>query len=120
MPFSMMAYDRLQGIDFPRMRTYRLERAKRLMEEDGLDLIVTWEPWNIRYLTGGYLSMQSRWACEQFAVLPRNGEPHLFAYTCYDPDKAEEEMPWLKGRIHPVPFGGQAGHDAGSDRACHP
>ena len=107
MPFSMMAYDRLQGIDFPRMRAYRLERAKKMMEEDGVDLLVTWEPWNVRYLTGGYLNMQSRWACEQFAILPRNGEPHLYAYTCYDPDKAEEEMPWMKGRIHPVPFGGK-------------
>ena len=107
MPFSMMAYDRLQGIDFPRMRAYRLERAKKMMEEDGVDLLVTWEPWNVRYLTGGYLNMQSRWACEQFAILPRNGEPHLYAYTCYDPDKAEEEMPWMEGRIHPVPFGGK-------------
>ena len=107
MPFNLMAYDRLQGINFPRMRQYRLDRTKKLMEEDGVDLLVSWEPWNIRYITGGYLSMQSRWASEQFVVLAKNGEPHLFAYTCYDPDKAGEEMPWMKGRIHHVPFGGK-------------
>ena len=33
MPFSMMAYDRLQGIDFPRMRAYRLERPEELRPE---------------------------------------------------------------------------------------
>ena len=53
MPFNLMAYDRLQGIDFPRMRQYRLDRTKKLMEEDGVDLLVSWEPWNIRYITGG-------------------------------------------------------------------
>lgn len=107
MPYSMMAYDRLAGIDFDRMRKYRLARAKKLMEEDGIDLIVSWEPWNIRYIAGGYANMQSRWLSDQFVVLPRNGEPHLFMYTCYDPEKAQVEMPWLKGRIHTVPFGGK-------------
>lgn len=107
MPFGSIASDRLRNIDYERMRTYRLERTKILMERDGIDAIVTWEPWDIRYIASCYVPMSSRWSTQQFVVLPRNGEPHLFSYTCYTTEGLQQEMPWLNGRVWAAPKGGK-------------
>ena len=107
MPFGSIASDRLRNINYERMRTYRLERTKQMMEEDGLDAIITWEPWDIRYIASAYVPMATRWGGQQFVVLPRNGEPHLFSYTCYATEALQEEMPWLNGRVWAAPEGGK-------------
>lgn len=107
MPFGSIASDRLRNINYERMRAYRLERTKRMMAEDGLDAIITWEPWDIRYIASAYVPMATRWGAQQFVVLPRNGEPHLFSYTCYATEALREEMPWLNGRVWAAPEGGK-------------
>ena len=107
MPFGSIASDRLRNINYERMRAYRLERTKQMMEEDGLDAIITWEPWDIRYIASAYVPMATRWGGQQFVVLPRNGEPHLFSYTCYATEALQEEMPWLNGRVWAAPEGGK-------------
>lgn len=107
MPFGSIASDRLRNINYERMRSYRVNRVKKMMEEDGIDAIVTWEPWDIRYLAGCYVPMSSRWGAQQFVVMPRNGEPHLFSYTCYTTEGLQEEMPWLNGRVWAAPKAGK-------------
>jgi len=90
-----MATDRLQGIDFPRMRDYRLARTRAIMEKYNYGTLITWEAWNIRYFTGGYPTVPCRWAAAMFAMICRGGEPYLFAYTSFIPTKLRENMPWL-------------------------
>ena len=107
MSFGSIASDRLRNINYERMRAYRLERTRKLMEEDGLDAIITWEPWDIRYIASAYVPMSTRWGCQQFVVLPRGGEPHLFSYTAYTTEALREEMPWLNGRVWAAPEGGK-------------
>lgn len=101
MPYNQMAYDRLQGIDFPRMREYRLKRTKEMMEKHGIGTLVTFDAVNIRYITGVYVTVPCRWVEQQFVVLPRNGDPHCFVSTSFSPYKMREELPWLKGKIWP-------------------
>ena len=70
-----------------------------LNHADGLGAIITWEEANIRYLTSYYVTTPMRPAEMQFAVLTRNGEPHLFGGGT--PTETERRMPWMKGRVHP-------------------
>lgn len=107
MSYTSTASDRLRNIDYERMRKYRVERTKKLMEEDGIDAIIAWEPWDVRYIASCYVPMSSRWSQQQFVVLPKNGEPHLFSYTCYTTEGLQKEMPWLEGRVWAAPKGGK-------------
>jgi len=60
---------------------------------------VTWEAWDMRYIAGVYATVPSRWGGAQYLVLPRNGDPYVFAFTTLHPEGMREEMPWLKGKI---------------------
>ncbi|MGM9607194.1 MAG: M24 family metallopeptidase [Oscillospiraceae bacterium] len=107
MPYGALGTDRVKTINYERMREYRLNRTKQLMSEEGLDVLISWEPWNIRYIASAYIPMATRWGAQQFLVLPRNGDPHLFSYTCYNTEGLREEMPWLKGKVWAAPEGGK-------------
>ena len=107
MPYGALGTDRVKTINYERMRAYRLNRTKQFMNEEGLDVLITWEPWNLRYIASAYVPMATRWSSQQFAVLPRNGEPHLFSYTCYSTEALREEMPWLNGKVWAAPEGGK-------------
>ena len=89
------------------MRNYRLSRAKKLMNEEGIDVLITWEPWNLRYIAGVYVPMSARWASRDFLVLPKDGEPYVFASTSYSAEGMRQDMPWLSGRVWPAPPGGK-------------
>ena len=105
MSVNQMATDRLENINFTRMREYRLKRAKEYMEKFGIGTLITWDAYNIRYIAGVYVTVPTRWQETQFVVLPRNGEPYVFCVTSFSPQAMEEEMPWLKGRIRIRPAG---------------
>ena len=70
MSYGSMGTDRTKTINYERMRQYRLDRTKNLMNEEGLDVLISWEPWNLRYITGVYVPMSTRWSSQQFVVLP--------------------------------------------------
>ena len=76
MPYGRMAYDRLAGINFERMREYRLQRTKEAMAKHGIDVLITWDAYSIRYSTGGYATVPCRFPQAPMVVLPINGEPH--------------------------------------------
>ena len=102
MSFGKFGTDREERINFQRMRDYRVARAKQKMEEFGLGCLITWDAWDIRYITGAYLTIPTRWTETTCAVLPRNGDPYLFGGSSGSPYRMREEMPWLKGRIYPA------------------
>lgn len=97
-----MATDRLVGIDYDRMRKYRLNRAKEMMKKHGIGTMVTWDGWDMRYIASAYATIPCRWYEGQFVVLPVNGEPHVFGNTSFSYEAMREEMPWLNNKIFPA------------------
>lgn len=105
MPYGRMAYDRLAGINFERMREYRLQRTKEAMAKHGIDVLITWDAYSIRYITGGYATVPCRFPQAQMVVLPINGDPHCFLTTSFSCYELRKEMPWLKDKIWAPPGG---------------
>lgn len=103
MSFGKFGTDREERINYGRMREYRLARTREHMEKAGLGALITWEAWNIRYITGAYVTIPTRWTEGQCVILPRNGDPHVFVNTSFSPYRLRDEMPWLKGKIWPHP-----------------
>lgn len=101
MPYGRMAYDRMVGIDFAKMREYRLNRTKEAMKQHGIGTVISWDAWTIRYISGAYPTVPCRWVEAQCVVLPINGDPYLFGITSFSPYAMREELPWLKGKIWP-------------------
>jgi Xaa-Pro aminopeptidase len=101
--FGKMGTDREERINYERLRDYRLARTREQMAKAGIGTLVTWEPWNIRYISGVYVTIPTRWTEAQFVVLPRNGDPHVFAFTSFSPYAMREQMPWLKNKIWAPP-----------------
>lgn len=100
MPYGRMANDRFEGINMDRMRNYRLQRTREAMERHGVGLMVTWDPYAIRYITGGYVTIPNRYNCRQSVVVPRNGEPIGTFMSSFSTEQLITEMPWMHGRIY--------------------
>lgn len=99
MPLGFMASDRHVGIDFARMREYKLARVRAQMEKEGISTLITWDPYSIRYICDGYVTIPNRYACSQCVVLPINGDPHCFITSSFSSEAIRRDMPWLKGKI---------------------
>ncbi len=99
MPHGKTGTDRLEGINYERMREYRLARTREQMDKAGIGTLVSWEPWDIRYISGAYVTIPIRWMEACFVVLPRNGDPHVFINTSFSHEAVKEKMPWLKGKV---------------------
>jgi len=102
--YGQMGTDRYQGIDFPRMRKYRLKRTKEAMVNHKIDLLITWDAWDVRYITSSYITIPTRWLETNLAVLPVNGDPYLYNATSFESGTIREELPWLKGKAFPRPL----------------
>ena len=94
-----MATDRLVGIDYARMREYRLNRTREMMKKHGIGTMVTWDAWDMRYIASFYATIPCRWFEGQFVVLPVNGDPHAFGITSFSQYAMREELPWMKDKI---------------------
>jgi Xaa-Pro aminopeptidase len=99
MSFGMMGTDREERINYERMREYRLARTREQMEKFGIGTLVSWEAWDIRYISGAYVTVPTRWIEGQYCILPRNGDPHVFAFPSFSPYAVRKKMPWLKDKI---------------------
>ena len=100
---ELIATDRLQGINYPRMRDYRLKRTKEMMKKYGIGTLVTWDAWDMRYIAAMYATIPCRWFESYFVVLPINGDPYVYGLTSFSPYALREEMPWLKDKIFASP-----------------
>jgi Xaa-Pro aminopeptidase len=100
MTFGRMNTDREERINYPRMREYRLNRAREQLKKDGIGCLITWEGWNVRYLTGNYVTIPTRWVEQQAVILPVNGDPYVYGGASFSPYRLREEMPWLKGKLY--------------------
>ncbi len=91
--------DRMEGINYERMRNYRLKRAVDQMNKDGLGCLITWDQYSARYLTGIYITHPVKWMEGQFVILMKDGSYYVCAGYTFNRWLIEEEMPWLKGKI---------------------
>lgn len=100
--YSTTATDWQERVNFYRMRSERLARAREMMEKYDLGALVLFVGENIRYVTGMF---QGNWKNNifiRYCVLPRGGEPVMFETVGSDSECARIDAPWLAGRIQPA------------------
>ncbi|MFH0725585.1 MAG: Xaa-Pro peptidase family protein [Pseudomonadota bacterium] len=95
MTLGLMASDVEQRIDFEAMRTYKLERVKKQLEEKNLGAIVCFDPDNARYVSSTTLCEWNRDKFIRFCVMPRGGSPVIFELGSAGAVK-KQLCPWIK------------------------
>jgi Xaa-Pro aminopeptidase len=77
---ATMAVDWEQRIDFGKLRTDRLARARAELQASDLGALLLFDPNNIRYVTSTHVGEWSRDKNARFALLPREGDPILWDF----------------------------------------
>src|SRR5438045_8794890 len=75
-----MAVDWEQRVDFPRLRTARLERARAALHASELGAVLLFDQNNIRYVTSTHIGEWARDKSARCVLLPRVGEPVLWDF----------------------------------------
>ena len=75
-----MAVDWEQRVDFARLRTDRLARAKAALEASELGAVLLFDQNNIRYVTSTHIGEWARDKSARCVLLPRNGDPVLWDF----------------------------------------
>jgi Xaa-Pro aminopeptidase len=89
-----MAVDWEQRVNFDRLRTYRLQRAREALDNSDLGAVLCFETSNIRYLTGTHIGYWAWNKAERYALLTRTGEPWIWDFG--SAAKAHrQQCPWL-------------------------
>jgi Xaa-Pro aminopeptidase len=90
-----MNVDFEERVDFPRLRGYRLDRARQAMENAGLGALLVFDNNNIRYLTGVAIGEWTRDKLCRYALYTRTGELVLWDFGSA---AVHHRMycPWLK------------------------
>src|SRR6201995_2181566 len=77
---STMAVDWEQRIDFAKLRTDRLARARNALALSELGALLLFDPNNIRYVTSTHIGEWARDKNARFVLLPRTGDPVLWDF----------------------------------------
>ncbi|MCC7103998.1 MAG: aminopeptidase P family protein [Chloroflexi bacterium] len=85
MPFGRYKSDVETGIDVPRMQQYRRDRARKILNERGIDALLAFNPDNIRYLTIGPSDAWVKEVGNRFVLFPVDGESILFDTGMMEP-----------------------------------
>ena len=72
-----MAVDWEQRIDFDRLRSERLARAKHLLAKSEMGALLCFDMNNVRYLTATHIGTWAQDKNSRFTLLPQNDEPIL-------------------------------------------
>jgi Xaa-Pro aminopeptidase len=100
-------------VDFDRLRTYRLDRARRALEASDLGALLLFETSNIRYVTGTQIGYWAFNKGERYSLLTRTGRPRIFDFGSaakahrlqlphlYDETNSVGGNTGLQGAIHP-------------------
>lgn len=95
-----------ERVDFGRLRRARLEKARAVLDAQGIDVLVAFDPNNIRYITGTFGNPSPTLAASRYSILAKGREPLLFELGG-DYERQKVCAPWLAGRIRPsvpLPF----------------
>src|SRR5436305_3308707 len=77
---ATMAVDWEQRIDFSKLRTDRLAKARASLGESSLGAVLLFDQNNIRYVSSTHIGEWARDKSARCALLPREGEPVLWDF----------------------------------------
>jgi Xaa-Pro aminopeptidase len=108
-----MGVDYEQRVDFGRLRSYRLARAKESLEASGCGAFLLFDFYNIRYTTQTWIGGALGDKMTRYALLTRGGEPMLWDFGSaarhhrlyspwLDPENCHAGMLGLRGAIAPT------------------
>src|SRR4051794_16976868 len=100
--YSTTSTDWQARVDFDRLRSDRLARARVMVGKHDLGALGCFVGGKGRYITGVF---QGNWKNNifiRYCVLPRQGEPVLFETAGSDFECAKIDAPWLNGNIRPA------------------
>src|SRR5258708_22893064 len=95
-----MAVDWEQRINFDRLRTERLDRAKTMLRQSELGALLCFDMNNVRYLTATHIGTWAQDKISGFALLQQNGEPILWDFGSAARHH-QLNCPWLSERSRP-------------------
>jgi Xaa-Pro dipeptidase len=75
-----MGVDWENRVDFERLRTYRLDRVRRMLEEFDLGAVLLFETSNIRYATATQIGYWAFNKGERYALVTRKGRPRIWDF----------------------------------------
>ncbi|HEV7624840.1 MAG TPA: Xaa-Pro peptidase family protein [Amnibacterium sp.] len=112
MALGQMAVDYEMRVDFPRLRDYRIGRAKAALESSECGAFLLFDFYNIRYTTQSWVGGALGDKMTRYALLTRGGEPMLWDFgsavrhhKLYSPWLREEDnrpgMLGMRGAIAP-------------------
>jgi Xaa-Pro aminopeptidase len=77
---ATLAVDWEQRVDYPRLRTERLERARAALNASDLGAVLLFDQNNIRYVTSTHIGEWARDKSARCVLLPRQGDPVLWDF----------------------------------------
>jgi len=89
--------DWTSGVDMPRMRQARKERARKLMKQHGFDALLLYDAANIRYVSSTVAGISAQGS--RYCLLAGDSDPIVWEIGC-DAGRELVSAPWLKGRVH--------------------
>ena len=95
--FGLDNQDWTTGIDMPRMREQRKERARKLMKQHGFDALLLYDAANIRYVSSTVAGISAQGS--RYCLLPGDNDPIVWEIGC-DAGRDLLSAPWLNGRVH--------------------
>ena len=78
--FGLMGVDWEERVDFERLRTYRLQRIKKLLKDSELGALLCFDMANIRYITATHIGTWAMDKLARFTLLPQDDEPILWDF----------------------------------------
>ncbi|MDX1448111.1 MAG: aminopeptidase P family N-terminal domain-containing protein, partial [Acidimicrobiia bacterium] len=77
---GVMGVDWENRVDFERLRQYRLDRVRQMLEEHDLGAILLFETSNIRYATATQIGYWAFNKGERYALVTRSGPPRIWDF----------------------------------------
>ncbi|MEX1124733.1 MAG: Xaa-Pro peptidase family protein [Acidimicrobiia bacterium] len=77
---GIMGVDWEDRVDFPRLRSYRLDRVRQQLEANDLGAVLLFETSNIRYATATQIGYWAFNKGERFALVTRKGRPRIWDF----------------------------------------
>ncbi len=98
--YGTMAVDWEQRVDFDRLRTQRLDRAKKLLAESSMGSLLCFDMNNVRYITSTHIGTWAQDKISRFTLLPQGNEPILWDFGSAAKHH-QLNCPWLGERSRP-------------------
>src|ERR1700722_9495031 len=98
--YGAMAVDWENRINFDRLRTERLARAKALLAKSDMGALLCFDMNNVRYLTATHIGTWAQDKISRFTLLPQNDEPILWDFGSAARHH-QLNCPWLGDRSRP-------------------